>query len=72
MQQSNEYELLAESWARRFDKPFDYTGHEYVLCMQLIDALFNVGNETLEFIEGDPAAFADRVAVYRCALHCGE
>lgn len=62
------YENLAESWAALLDQPFDTTGREFELSMQLILALFTgVTQETLDDIETDPQRFAERVALYRYA-----
>lgn len=66
---SNNYELTAKSWAERLDKPFDHCGTGFELCLQLLIALFNPWPETLEYIEIDPLSFADRVSIYRLAMH---
>jgi len=59
------YENTAEAWARHLDKPFDAHGREFEMCLGLLQALFyDVYPETIEFIEADPDAFADRVAAY--------
>jgi len=62
---SVEYENLAQSWANRLDKPFDVQGHEFTMCIGLIESLWNVYPEVIEYIEVDPPAFAQRVAEYR-------
>ncbi len=63
------YEDLACLWASKLDQPFDVTGRPFELCLQLIDALWNVYPEVIEFIEIDPHAFAQRVAEYRSHMH---
>lgn len=65
---STEYENLAQSWANHLDKPFDAHGREYQMCMGLIEALWTVYPEVIEYIEVDPPAFAQRVAEYRRAM----
>lgn len=67
MDAANQYELLAEQWARLLDKPFSIDAHYLPLDIQLINALWNVYPEVIEAIEVDPVSFADRVAVYRHA-----
>lgn len=63
------YERLAELWAALLDQPFDFTGREFELSMQLILALFTgVDQETLDDIAADPQRFAERVSLYRYAL----
>ena len=68
MDAANQYELLAEKWAKKLDKPFSTDSYHAMLDVQLIQALWNVYPEVIEWIEIDPFAFADRVAVYRHAL----
>jgi len=68
MNAANQYEMLAEAWARRLDKPFSTEPHYSALDIQLINALWNVYPEVIEAIEIDPVSFADRVAVNRHAI----
>lgn len=63
------YENLAENWANHLDTQFDTNGRPFELCLQLINALWDVYPEIIEFIEIDPNAFAERVSMYRLALH---
>jgi hypothetical protein len=63
------YESLAQAWAEKLDQPFDTTGRPFELCLQLIEALWNVYPEIIESIEADPVAFSDRVALYRSNIH---
>ena len=69
MNESNNYEQTAQAWATRLDKPFDAHGRGFELCLQLLEALFNPWPETVEFIQVDPTGFAERVSMYRLALH---
>ena len=63
---SDQYENLAEAWARHLDKPFSIHGHLLSLDLELIEALwFDVYPEVLESIEIDPISFADTVSRYR-------
>lgn len=66
---STHYENLAQSWANHLDKPFDTHGREYQMCMDLIEALWIVYPEVIEYIEVDPTAFAQRVSEYRSHMH---
>jgi len=66
---SEHYENLAQAWANKLDKPFDTHGREYELCLDLIEALWRVYPEIIDYIEADPVAFAARVSDYRMALH---
>jgi hypothetical protein len=66
---SEHYENLAQSWAEKLDKPFATHGREYAMCLDLIEALWRVYPEIIEYIEADPVAFAARVSDYRMALH---
>lgn len=68
MDAAYQYELLAEAWARRLDKPFSTDPHHSALDIQLINAFWNVYPEVIEAIEVDPVSFADRVAVNRHAI----
>ena len=67
MDAADQYELLAEAWARRLDKPFGIKPEDAARDVQLITALWNIYPEVIESIEVDPVSFADRVAVYRHA-----
>ena len=63
---SDQYENLAEAWARHLDKPFSTHGHHLSLDLGIIEALwFDVYPEVLESIEIDPISFADTVSRYR-------
>ena len=66
---STEYENLAQSWANHLDRPFDAHGRECQMCMGLIEALWTVYPEVIEYIEVDPTAFAQRVSEYRSHMH---
>lgn len=62
------YEHTAQTWASHIDKPFPGNADPYqlTLCLGLIHAIFSgVSPQTIESIEVDPNAFADRVAAYR-------
>jgi hypothetical protein len=67
MDAADQYELLAEAWARRLDKPFSTDPHHSALDVQLITSLWNIYPEVIESIEVDPVSFAERVAVHRHA-----
>lgn len=65
---ANNYENLAESWARRIDQPFSVTPHDVARDLGLMEALWRgIYPEVLEQIELDPQSFAERVSVYRLA-----
>jgi hypothetical protein len=62
------YENTAQAWAEHLDKPFPGNADPYQLtmCLGLIHAIWrDVSQSTIESIETDPQAFADRVAAYR-------
>ena len=60
------YENTAQAWAERLDKPFSTDPEGMRLDLQLLEALFSgIYPETIEYIEVDPQAFAERVAAYR-------
>lgn len=63
------YENLASAWAKKLDTPFDPSGRPFELCLQLIEALWNVYPEVIEQIEVDPYAFSRRVSEYRSHMH---
>lgn len=63
------YEDCARSWAEHFGQPFHATGRAFELDLALLQSTFtNVYPETVECIEVDPQAFAERVADYRYGL----
>lgn len=65
---ANNYENLAESWARHIDQPFSVAPHDVTRDIELMQALWQgIYSEVLEQIELDPQSFADRVSVYRLA-----
>jgi hypothetical protein len=59
------YEDAARVWATRLDVPFHPHGRPLALDLDLLQALFQCYPETIEYIEVDPPAFAQRVAEYR-------
>ena len=62
------YENTAQAWATHLDTPFD--PHQLTMCLGLIHAIWrDVSPETIESIEADPQAFAERVSAYRHFLH---
>jgi hypothetical protein len=66
---SQNYEDLAEEWARRLDTSFGKTDHEVSMCVGLIEAFFGgVYPETIDAILIDPQAFAQRVSEYHSNL----
>jgi hypothetical protein len=63
------YEDCARSWAEKFNQPFHTTGRDFELDLSLLESSFTgVFPETLESIQIDPPAFAQRVAEYRSSL----
>lgn len=64
------YEDAAHAWASHLDQSFPVDPYQVSLCLQLMAALWrDIDPETVETIELDPHAFADRVAAYRHNLH---
>lgn len=60
------YEQTAQAWANRLEKPFSTDSEKMRLDLQILEALFyDVYPETIDYIEADPSAFAERVAAYR-------
>lgn len=62
------YESTAEAWANRLDQPFprNVDPYQVTMCLGLIHAIFRgVDPETIDAIEVDPDAFAERVSAYR-------
>ena len=65
---ANNYENLAESWARRIDQPFSVAPYDVARDLELMQAIWQgIYPEVLEQIETDPQSFAERVSVYRLA-----
>ena len=65
---ANNYENLAESWARHIDQPFSVATYDVARNLELAQAIWRgIYPEVLEQIEIDPQSFAERVSLYRLA-----